>query len=187
MAFGPGAAALLQRSGLRQFIKFCIVGLSSFAIDLSILLLLHTRLGVPLFIATTIAFLIAVCNGFYWNRRWTFRALEGDPRKQYPKFLLTNIIGWLLNVSIMTLALIAASALDLTNVKRPPAEVLSLIALGQGKEAFSARAVTAAKICATIVVTAWNFTAARFWTFRKAGTKAGTSSDASQNGAAPSS
>ncbi|HVK04469.1 MAG TPA: GtrA family protein [Armatimonadaceae bacterium] len=167
MAFGP-AGDLLKRKGLRQFVKFCIVGLSSFTIDLGILLLLNKVLGLPLVFAATISFLIAVANGFYWNRRWTFRAHGGDPRKQYPKFLLTNIVGWLLNVSIMTLALIAASQLDLTTVKEPPVEIIKLIALGQGKEVFSARAVTAAKICATIVVTAWNFTAARFWTFRKA-------------------
>jgi len=160
-------ASLVSRPGTRQFAKFCIVGASSFVIDTSLTILLHYGLHLPLVLALTLAFLVAVCNGFYWNRRWTFRAGDGDAAQQGPKFLFTNLVGWTLNVSITTMALVAASYFGLTTIKEPPADVLKLIALGQGKETFSPRAILCAKICATVAVTAWNFSAAKFWTFRR--------------------
>lgn len=159
-------ANFAARPGARQFVKFCIVGLSSTIIDFGLLNLLHYRVGLPLAVAATCSFLVAVTNGFYWNRRWTFRAGEGDAAKQYSKFIATNIVGWLLNLTIMTAALVIASRLNLTTVKEPPAEIVQLIALGQGKELFSPRAVNSAKALATVVVTAWNFTASKLWTFK---------------------
>ena len=128
--------------------------------------LLHFVAGLPIVPAAICSFIVAVTNGFYWNRRWTFRAGAGDARKQYPKFVATNVIGLLLNVSVTALALIVASQMGLTTVNEPPAEIAKIIFLGKGKEAFSPLAVNAAKICATVCVTAWNFTAAKFWTFK---------------------
>ena len=160
-------ASFVSRPGPRQFVKFCIVGATSTVIDFSLLNLLYYYVGLPLAVAATCSFLFAVTNGFYWNRRWTFRAGDGDARKQYPKFLATNVVGWLLNITIMTLALVIASHLGLTTLKRPTDEIVSLIVTGQGKDAFSPLAVNAAKACATVCVTAWNFTAAKLWTFRK--------------------
>ena len=159
-------ASFVSRPGPRQFVKFCIVGATSTVIDFGLLNLLHYHFGLPLALAATCSFLVAVSNGFYWNRRWTFRAGDGDARKQYPKFVATNTIGWLLNITIMTLALVTASYLGLTTVNQPPLETVSLIALGKGKEVFSPLAVNTAKACATVCVTAWNFTAAKLWTFR---------------------
>ncbi len=160
-------ASLVSRPGPRQFVKFCIVGATSTVIDFTLLNLLHYRFALPLAVAATCSFLVAVSNGFYWNRRWTFRAGDGDARKQYPKFVATNVIGWMLNLTIMTLALVIATQLGLTALKRPTDEVISLIVMGRGKDAFSPLAVNAAKACATVCVTAWNFAAAKLWTFRK--------------------
>ena len=160
-------SSFASRTGPRQFVKFCIVGATSTIIDFGLLNLLKFHLGLPILLAATCSFLVAVCNGFYWNRRWTFRAGDGDARKQYPKFLATNVVGYLLNVSIMTLALIVASQLKLTTVDRPAAEIVSLIVTGAGKHQFSPLAVNAAKAAATVVVTAWNFTASKLWTFKK--------------------
>ena len=163
----PGAVgSLASKPGARQFVKFCLVGATSFTIDMGLFNLLHLGVGFPIGLAATCSFLVAVTNGFYWNRRWTFRAGAGDAKKQYPKFVGTNVIGLFLNVSVTALALIVASQLGVTTVKEDPGDILKLIFLGEGKEAFSPLAVNAAKVCATICVTAWNFTAAKFWTFK---------------------
>jgi putative flippase GtrA len=159
-------ASFISRKGPRQFVKFCIVGASSTIIDFTLLNLLHFRAGFPLPLAATCSFLVAVCNGFYWNRRWTFDAGAGDARRQYPKFVLTNLVGWTLNLTIMTLALVVASGMGLTEVKESPGEIVRLIALSRGKEVFSPLAVNAAKAAATVCVTAWNFTASKLWTFK---------------------
>ena len=160
------ASSLVARPGVRQLVKFVIVGASSTIIDFTLLNLLHLKAGFPLAVAATFSFLVAVSNGFYWNRKWTFRASSGNAKKQGPLFLATNVVGWLLNLTIMTLALITASAMHLTTVHESAGEIVKLIALGQGKEAFSPLAVNAAKGCATIIVTAWNFSASKFITFK---------------------
>lgn len=159
--------ALTSRPGLAQFIKFCVVGLSSFTIDIGLLNLFLYQFGWPLLVSKAGSFLVGVGNGFYWNRRWTFRAQTGDPRRQYPKFVLTNAVGLLLNLSIMTGTIVLATKLGLIHQERTPGEIAQLILRGEGRRAFNPLTVNLATLAATVCVTAWNFTAAKFITFRK--------------------
>ncbi len=158
--------ALLQRPGIQQLIKFCIVGASSFTIDLGLFNLLYQKYGWLLLTAKTLSFSLAVVNGFYWNRRWTFQAGAGDAKAQYPKFLLTNTVGLLLNLSIMTGAILLAGRMGWIHANKSTGEILELIVRGEGRTAFSPLTVNAATVVATVCVTAWNFTAARLWTFK---------------------
>ena len=158
--------SLLQRPGIRQLIKFCLVGFSSFLIDAGLLSLLHYQVGLPVAVAGTISVLCAVTNGYIWNSRWTFGDRQGDTKKQYPRFLATNVVGWMLNLTIMTTAIIFAMRLGLMHTQHPTNEIIQLIATGKGKGEFSPLVLLGAKVAATVIVTAWNFTAARVWTFR---------------------
>ena len=160
-------SALAARPNLAQFVKFCIVGLSSTLIDFAIYNVL-LRVGFSPALALTCSFLISVANGFYWNRKWTFREVQGDARKQGPKFLGSNAIGWLLNLSVTTLALVLAAHGNFTETHHTPAETLHLVLFksATGEQGFSTLALNAAKACATLVVTAWNYTAAKFFTFK---------------------
>ena len=160
-------ASFASREGPRQFLKFCIVGATSTVIDFGLLNLFHYQAGLPLALAATLSFSVAVCNGFYWNRHWTFRARQGDARSQYAKFVTTNIVGWLLNLFIMTVVLIVAEQRHWIAGRISPTATIEVIALGQGRDAFPKLAVNGAKAVATIFVTVWNFTASRLWTFRK--------------------
>jgi putative flippase GtrA len=160
-------ASFAARPGARQFVKFCLVGASSFVIDIGLLNLLHYRFGLSVAVAATLSFLAAVCNGFYWNRRWTFKETKGEVARQYPVFVATNVVGWLLNLSIMTLVLVVAGSLGMMHAHHTPMEIIRMIALREGgKGEFNAIALNGAKVVATIIVTAWNFTAAKFLTFR---------------------
>jgi putative flippase GtrA len=168
MISSTAVASFTARPGARQLIKFCIVGASSFVIDLGLFTLLHFGLAWPVGAAKACSFLLAVCNGFYWNRRWTFHhARGGDARKQYPKFVLTNAIGLALNLSIMTGALILGERMGLMHTHREPLEIVALIVAGQGKRSFHPVALYAAIMVATFIVTAWNFTASKLWTFKE--------------------
>ena len=160
-------AQFASRPGPRQFLKFCIVGVSSTIIDFTIFNLL-LRLGLSPAAALTCSFLVSVSNGYYWNSRWTFRATRGDARKQYPKFVATNVVGWFLNLSIATLALMIAAHLHLTHVHHAPAETMRIVAFGTqpGEIGFTVLALNAAKAVATCFVLAWNFTASKLWTFK---------------------
>src|SRR5437588_776639 len=118
-----GTGALLQKPGVRQFVKFCIVGASSFAIDVGIAYLLHYHLfKLPLLFANVISFCLAVTNGFFWNQRWTFRAVgQRKHHEQYVMFFGVNLIGLALNAGIVLF--IAYSATGVWNPRETPRPV----------------------------------------------------------------
>jgi putative flippase GtrA len=148
--------SLLKREGVRQLIKFCIVGASSTVVDKGLLWLLTKRLMllvrlpyVPWWSWATLTFCVAVTNGFLLNQRWTFRAhtLENS-KKQYAKFLATNCVGLLLNLLITKMFLIYFTG-QVTHDKNPDANLFLISSL-----------------LAVPFVVVWNFSASKYWTFR---------------------
>ena len=133
------AFPLLDRhAGARQFIKFCLVGASNVAIDFSIFLLLTGGVGLHYLVANLGSFFVAVSWSFFANRRWTFRHAEGDARRQYLRFALTNLGGLLIQSSLLFML--------------------------HERAGFDVRL---AKIFAIFVTTFWNFFLTKFWTFRR--------------------
>jgi len=146
------ATTLLRRRGMRQLVKFCVVGASSTVIDKGTLWLLLYRLAprTPWWISATLSFSLAVTNGFVWNRRWTFRAQDhGTVRAQYSMFLSTNLVGLALNLVFTKLFLILFTG-QLRHIGGNPKAVKVLIA----------------SLAAVPFVTLWNFAASKYWTFR---------------------
>lgn len=144
-----------KRDGVQQLIKFCIVGATSTVLDKGVLWLLLNRVLplAPWWVCSSLSFCLAVSNGFFWNRRWTFRAHgEGheSARRQYLKFFATNMVGLALNLGITKLFLIVFTGQFLHRANPAPMHVLI------------------ASLCAVPFVVVWNFTAARYWTFKKA-------------------
>lgn len=130
--------SILARRGVRQFIKFGLVGLSSFIIDAGVYFVATRYLGVFYVFAKSISFLVAVINSYIWNRRWTFRSENAQKAQEFVKFLVVAGIGFGLNVSIMFIAVSKMHLLDLYGL-----------------------------ILATIIVTIWNFTINKLWVFKK--------------------
>ncbi|HEX8833732.1 MAG TPA: GtrA family protein [Abditibacteriaceae bacterium] len=141
--------SLLQNVALRQFVKFCIVGVSNLALDLGVsyILTFHFLMWWPA--AKTLSFLIAVTNSFFWNSRWTFRAVDKARQKQqYALFVLINVVGWMLNLTIMKSVFWALTrSWDMTHPTKPMWLLASFIA--------------------TAIVVSWNFFANRHWTFKQ--------------------
>lgn len=153
----PPKTRLMQRAGFRQLIKFCLVGASSTVIDVGLLFFLTKRLmvlsslpWVPWFTWNTLTFCLAVTNGFIWNRRWTFRAqIHGAAREQYVKFFVTNSVGLVLSLFLTKLFLMMLFGHAVLGENNPDPNHLMI-----------------AKICAIPFVMIWNFSAAKFWTFK---------------------
>ena len=143
---------LFRHHGLRQFIKFCIVGTSSTIIDQGVLWLILTYLpAFPWWLSKAISFSIAVSNGFYWNRHWTFRARDyGKAHTQYSIFFGTNIVGLILNLFVMKIFLVMLTG-QLLHGDHNPDKIKVIIA----------------SLLAIPFVVAWNFLAAKHFTFRK--------------------
>ncbi len=155
-----------QNTHLRQFAKFCIVGVMSTAIDWGVHAILYKgfyeSLAVPLrdwvaqmlpalaahpdfdgafTIFKAVSFAIATLNGFFWNRRWTFRIKGKEKRNtQLVKFYIVNVIGLLINTVVAS------------QIHKPHGDTMNyLMALA----------------VATFVAMFWNFSGHKFWTFRQ--------------------
>ena len=141
-------ATLLQRPGLQQFIKFCIIGTSSLALDVLVSSTLIYGLNMNPTAAKAISFLFGVTNGFVWNSLWTFRGMgSGRRHEMYVKFVAVNVVGFIFNILLFKSVLFLFTGRFIGQTK--PDKFHFLIATG----------------VAAFCVAFWNFTANRKWTF----------------------
>ena len=146
----PKPLPLAHRPGLRQLVKFGIVGASSTAVNfavLNLMLALHQNR----YTSVTVAFLVSVVNGYFWNKRWTFKAAPVKAaHTQFSQFLLVNLVAWGLDLLIIKLLSVPLEhSLHFSTPHR------NLVA-----------ATNLAQLVATGVTVFWNFFANRFWTFK---------------------
>jgi putative flippase GtrA len=139
---------LHERPDIRQFVKFCVVGATSFTIDVGISYLLTFGTQMWWVLAKTISFSLAVTNGFIWNRIWTFQAVgQRRKREQYAMFFGVNIVGYVLNLAIM--------------------KSVFWLNTGTWRGQHPTKPVwAAATLLATAIVVFWNFYANKHWTFK---------------------
>jgi putative flippase GtrA len=131
---------IAHRRGIRQFVKFGIVGASGFFVNLIVFTLLQVPLSVPArqqyyYAIFSIAFLAGGVSNYFLNRIWTFRS-SGHAFAEGAKFLTVSAIA--LCVSLLV-------------------SYLSAPALGKGHKLWFV------STCAGIVV---NFFVNKYWTFR---------------------
>lgn len=133
-----------QRPGLRQFVKFALVGAINAVVDWCIYFLLW-RTGLAQFgqsgkqLAKAGSFFVSVISSFILNRSWTFRSQDRRIARQAARFFLVAAIGLVFNNSLFYLL----------NAPRF-AHLPDLISL----------------VLATLGVTFWNFFANKHWTFK---------------------
>jgi len=131
----------LQRVIVRQFVKFCLVGLANTIIDYAVYLFFSRLLGWYFLLANIIAILAAMTFSFFANKHWTFRNKDKQIKSQYLKFAAVNGVYFLLNNLIVFSLVHYLATYDLL-----------------------------AKIIAIAIGLLWNFLANKFWTFRVAKT-----------------
>jgi len=171
----PAAARtpVWERAVVRQFVKFCVVGGSSFVIDYCIRMTLlfaipwggttlgdalggRLRTSLPAIFAyadkntaaalpifATFSTSLAILNSFYWNRSWTFR-IRG--REEAASQLRRFV---LVSVVGLVLNVLLSTAFD---------------RLIPGPEKNSARIAT---LLAAVVVAFWNFAGQRLYAFKQ--------------------
>jgi putative flippase GtrA len=91
----PGSTLLQrvkERRGVRQFVKFGIVGASGFLVNLAVFTLLqHYGSYYAIF---SIAFLAGGVSNFFLNRVWTFRS-TGHPWREGAQFMSVSVLALL--------------------------------------------------------------------------------------------
>jgi len=158
----PFALALLGFVGLKvafligekifilfQAAKFFLVGTLNTFIDLGVLniLILISGIATGIFysIFKAISFLVATTNSYFWNKFWTFQKKEKPQPKEFLKFLVITIFGFLINVGVASFVV---------NVIGPQ--------FGIGEKIWASVGAILAAFFAFI----WNFLASKFIVFR---------------------
>ena len=86
-----------------EVLRFAVAGVAGFAVELLVLILLKEKLGIDTLIATPIAFLLSVIVNYVICVFWVFDGARDQSRKSQAGFLLTSVIGLLLNELLMFL------------------------------------------------------------------------------------
>ncbi|MGB3200897.1 MAG: glycosyltransferase [Nodosilinea sp.] len=107
LRLGGRLARLHQRFPTQRFVRFGLVGLSGVVVDMVILYLLHSTLGLPLTRSKIVAAEVAIINNFIWNDAWTFADISLQQQgwsarlKRFLKFNLVCLAGLVLNVLVL--------------------------------------------------------------------------------------
>ena len=123
-----GARRARVHHGLRrpanwlQLVRFGLVGLSGYVVNLAVFTALVHGADVDYRLAATVAFLVAVANNFLWNRSWTFRARGGHAGFQAARFLTVSVAAFLLNLAILYLLV------EALGVAEVPAQAVAIAA-----------------------------------------------------------
>ena len=86
---------------LKEIIKFAFTGGVCFVIEYAALILLKELLHIPVVAATPIAFLISVVFNYLLCVKWVFSGAQEGSKKAQLGFLITSVMGLLLNWVIM--------------------------------------------------------------------------------------
>lgn len=121
---------------MRRLARFVTVGLLGTGFYYAVLYSLVEWLGIPVLIATSIAFILVCLENYILHYVWTFN-MTGGHAFPFPRFIFMNFIGFWLNWTIMFLGV----------------ETLSLNYL-------------LVQAGAIITVVSWNFTLCSLWIFR---------------------
>jgi putative flippase GtrA len=91
-----------------QFVRFCAVGASGYAVNLAVYAAL-LAVGLHYLAAAAFAFLVAAASNYLWNRTWTFRTSEAPLLGQGARALVVSALSLGAN-QLFLVTLVAAGA-----------------------------------------------------------------------------
>ena len=99
---------VIRRLPESQFLRFCAVGASGYAVNLAVYAALLTA-GLHYLAAAAIAFLVAAGSNYVWNRTWTFRTSDAPVLGQGARALVVSALSLGAN-QLFLFALVSAGA-----------------------------------------------------------------------------
>jgi putative flippase GtrA len=133
------------RHGLRKpanwfaLLRFAVVGASGYVLNLAVYAALVHGAGVNYLIAATVAWLVAVANNFWWNRGWTFNAVDGHAGFQAARFFFVSLVAFLVSLLLLRALVEDAGVVPLVGQAIAVAAVTPLNFVGNKLWSFSAR------------------------------------------------
>jgi dolichol-phosphate mannosyltransferase len=99
---------IIRRLFESQFLRFCLVGASGYAVNLAVYAGLLAA-GLHYLAAAAVSFLVAAVSNYAWNRAWTFRTSGAPILGQGARALLVSALSLGAN-QLFLLVLVAAGA-----------------------------------------------------------------------------
>ena len=132
---------MAERGRLREALRFLITGGVCFLVELACLVLLRDKMGLDTLIAVPIAFLLSVILHYILCVVWVFRGAKDRGNAAKAAFLITSVMGLLLNEGLM---------------------YLFRVLFGEDREIFTAFGFTVTmymvnKALSTLIVMVWNY------------------------------
>ena len=84
-----------------ELLKFSVVGLSGYVVNLVVYVSLLKGAGLHYLPAAVCSFAVAVTNNYFWNRHWTFRSRRGHVYVQGMRFFLVSAAALALNLALL--------------------------------------------------------------------------------------
>jgi putative flippase GtrA len=82
----------------RRFVRYIVVGGLTFAIDFSLLVILHITFGINLLVAATISYWSSIAFNFLINRAWTFSITETSVGKHVVFYLTLLAVNYTFSI-----------------------------------------------------------------------------------------
>jgi putative flippase GtrA len=83
------------------FPRYVAVGMLSVAVDVGSLTILRSGLGVPLLLATTVAFVVALCVNYTLNHVWAFD-VDGFVGRRMARYAVLVAINYTVTIAMVT-------------------------------------------------------------------------------------
>ena len=91
---------IIEKSEIKKFIRFIIVGISNTIITLSVIFILSNLFKIDYRISNIIGYFIGLINSFIWNKKWTFKT-NNKFRKEIVPFFTMFLISYSINLGIV--------------------------------------------------------------------------------------
>lgn len=91
----------MRHPGLRRFLRYSMVGVGTFGFDLALLYVATSVVGIPYYISTPGAFLIAVSANYAISRRIVFTKTQRAWHHGYAYFAVVAMIGAVATTSLV--------------------------------------------------------------------------------------
>jgi putative flippase GtrA len=124
----PSRVHARVRAGLRkpanwlQLVRFALVGVSGYVVNLAVFSTCVAIVGLGHRPAAVLAFVVALCNNFAWNRRWTFAAHDGHAGFQMARFCVVSIGAFLFSFGVLEVLVAGVGVPDV------PAQAIAIAA-----------------------------------------------------------
>jgi putative flippase GtrA len=102
------AIGSVRRLFASQFLRFCAVGASGYAVNLAVYAALLAG-GLHYLAAAAVSFLVAAGSNYVWNRTWTFRTHDSPLLNQGVRALIVSALSLGAN-QVFLFAFVAAGA-----------------------------------------------------------------------------